>query len=51
MKRNEKQLQEKKQAIQDTMFVHGGRWKLPIIYFPSMAETSDLMTFQIPSRK
>ena len=31
MKRNEKQLQEKIQAIQDTMFVLGGKWKLPII--------------------
>jgi len=31
MKRNERQLQEKIQAIQDTMFVLGGKWKLPII--------------------
>ncbi len=31
MKRDKKQLQEKIQAIQDTMFVLGGKWKLPII--------------------
>jgi len=28
---NEKRLQEKIRAIQDTMFVIGGKWKIPVI--------------------
>ncbi len=31
MKKSEEQLQEKIRAVQDTMFVLGGKWKLPII--------------------
>jgi len=31
LKKDEKRFQEKVKAIQDTMFVLGGKWKLPII--------------------